>query len=65
MATVKEKKEEVKAQLKQLRADLRVMHLGVTEELTLPDPVEVKRVMTEMEKLLAVLEAKTTRKPKK
>ena len=65
MATAKEKKLEVKAQLKQLRADLRVMHLGVTEELTLPDPGEVKRVMTQMESLLEIIEPKSKRKSKK
>ncbi len=65
MATAKEKKEDVKAQLKQLRADLRVMHLGVTEELTLPDPTEVRRLMTSMEKLLEVIEPKSARKRKK
>tara|TARA_Y100001968_G_scaffold110290_1_gene99825 strand:+ start:2954 stop:3157 length:204 start_codon:yes stop_codon:yes gene_type:complete len=64
MATAKEKKELVKTSLKQLRAELREMHLGVTEQLTLPDPVEVKKLMTDMENLLAVVEAKTTRKPK-
>ena len=65
MATAKEKKLEVKAQLKQLRADLRVMHLGVTEELTLPDPGEIKRVMTQMESLLEIIEPKSKRKSKK
>tara|TARA_Y100001968_G_C19405648_1_gene743483 strand:- start:467 stop:670 length:204 start_codon:yes stop_codon:yes gene_type:complete len=64
MATVKEKKELVKSSLKKLRSELREMHLGVTEQLTLPDPKEVKRLMTDMENLLAVVEAKTTRKPK-
>ncbi len=64
MATVKEKKELVKTALKSLRAELRDMHLGVTEELTLPEAVEVKKLMTKMEELLAVVEAKTTRKPK-
>ncbi len=64
MATAKEKKEEVKTRLKQLRADLRVMHLGVTEELTLPDPVEVRKVMTQMESLLEVVEPKSSRKSK-
>ena len=52
MATAKEKKAEVKAHLKQLRSDLRKMHLSVTEELTLPDPAEVKKAMTQMEELL-------------
>ena len=64
MATAKEKKEEVKVSLKMLRRELRKMHLGVTEDLTLPDPVEVKQLMTKMEELLAVVESKTTRKPK-
>lgn len=64
MATAKEKKEEVKKSLKSLRNELRLMHLGVTEELTLPEPKEVKDLMTKMEKLLEVVESKTTRKPK-
>ena len=65
MATTKEKKEEVKKSLKLLRKELRIMHLGVTEELTLPDYNEVKQLMDKMEKLLEVVESKTTRKPKK
>tara|TARA_Y100001968_G_C19360627_1_gene719573 strand:- start:940 stop:1140 length:201 start_codon:yes stop_codon:yes gene_type:complete len=64
MATAKEKKEIVKSSLKVLRGELRTMHLTVTEELTLPDPTEVKELMNKMEKLLEVVEAKTTRKPK-
>ncbi len=65
MATAKEKKEEVKASLKILRAELRKMHLGVTEELTLPEPTEVKKLMTKMEELLIVIEPKSSRKSKK
>ena len=65
MATAKEKKEEVKASLKILRAELRKMHLGVTEELSLPEPKEVKKLMTHMEELLVVVEPKTSRKTKK
>ena len=65
MATAKEKKEEVKASLKILRAELRKMHLGVTEELTLPEPTEVKKLMTQMEELLVVIEPKSSRKAKK
>ena len=64
MATAKEKKEEVKASLKILRAELRKMHLGVTEELTLPEPTEVKKLMTQLEELLTVIEPKTSRKKK-
>ena len=65
MATAKEKKAEVKAHLKKLRSDLRVMHLGVTEDLTLPDPKEVKRVMGLMEELLQVIEPKKASRSKK
>ena len=65
MATAKEKKAEVKAHLKKLRADLRTMHLGVTEELSLPDPSEVKELMNQMDELLAVIQPKTTRKKAK
>ena len=65
MATAKEKKQEVKASLKILRAELRKMHLGVTEELTLPEPTEVKKLMTQMEELLVVIEPKSSRKAKK
>ena len=65
MATAKEKKEEVKASLKILRAELRKMHLGVTEELSLPEPSEVKKLMTQLEELLSVLEPKSSRKAKK
>ncbi len=65
MATAKEKKEEVKASLKILRAELRKMHLGVTEELTLPEPTEVKKLMTQLEELLVVIEPKSSRKAKK
>ena len=65
MATAKEKKEEVKASLKILRSELRKMHLGVTEELSLPEPTEVKKLMTQMEELLLVIEPKSSRKGKK
>ena len=65
MPTAKEKKEEVKASLKILRAELRKMHLGVTEELSLPEPTEVKKLMTQMEQLLTVIEPKSAKKAKK
>ena len=65
MATAKEKKEEVRASLKILRSELRKMHLGVTEELSLPEPTEVKKLMTQMEELLVVVEPKSSRKAKK
>jgi len=65
MATAKEKKEEVKASLKILRSELRKMHLGVTEELSLPEPTEVKKLMTQMEELLVVIEPKSSKRTKK
>ena len=65
MATAKEKKQEVKASLKILRAELRKMHLGVTEELALPEPAEVKKLMNQMEELLIVIEPKSSKKAKK
>ena len=65
MATAKEKKEEVKDSLKILRAELRKMHLGVTEDLTLPEPTDVKKLMTQMEELLKVIEPKSAKKSKK
>ncbi len=65
MATAKEKKEEVRASLKILRGELRKMHLGVTEDLTLPEPSEVKKLMTQMEDLLSVIEPKSAKKSKK
>ncbi len=64
MATAKEKKQQVKGSLKILRSELRKMHLGVTEELTLPEPNDVKNLMTQMEELLAVIEPKSSRKKK-
>ena len=65
MPTAKEKKEEVKASLKILRAELRKMHLGVTEELALPEPNQVKELMIKMEELLSVIEPKSSKKSKK
>ena len=58
MADVKQKKENVKMHLKDLRLDLKKMHLAVTEELLLPQPDEVKTLMYKMEQLLKVIESK-------
>ena len=41
------------------------MHLGVTEELALPEPTEVKKLMAQMEELLVVIEPKSSRKANK
>ena len=58
MADVKQKKEDVKLHLKDLRSELKKMHLAVTEELKLPDPDKVKSLMRKMDLLLNVIESK-------
>ena len=58
MTDIREKKENVKMHLKELRQKLKEMHLAVTEELILPQPEEVKTVMYKMEQLLKVIESK-------
>ena len=58
MTEIREKKENVKMHLKELRKNLKEMHLAVTEELNLPQPEEVKTLMYKMEQLLKVIESK-------
>ena len=58
MNDVKQKKENVKMHLKDLRQNLKKMHLAVTEELVLPQPDEIKKLMTKMDKLLDLIETK-------
>ena len=58
MTDVKQKKENVKMHLKDLRQNLKKMHLAVTEELILPQPDEVKLLMTKMDQLLKLIESK-------
>ena len=58
MADIKQKKENVKMCLKDLRQNLKKMHLAVTEELTLPQPDEVKVLMNKMDQLLQLIESK-------
>jgi hypothetical protein len=58
MADVKEKKENVRMHLKDLRQNLKKMHLEVTEELVLPQPEDVKKLMTKMDLLLKLIESK-------
>ena len=58
MTDVKQKKENVKMHLNDLRKDLKRMHLTVTEELLLPQPDEVKILMYKMDQLLKVIESK-------
>ena len=56
MGKTDDKKEDVKNQLRELRSELRRMHLSVTEELLLPEPVEVKDLMSKMDNLLKTID---------
>ena len=58
MTEIREKKENVKMHLNELRQNLKEMHLAVTEELILPQPEEVKKLMYKMEELLKIIESK-------
>ena len=58
MTDISKKKENVKMHLKNLRLDLKKMHLSVTQELLLPQPDEVKKLIYKMEKLLKAIETK-------
>ncbi len=58
MTDVRKKKDNVKMHLKDLRLELKKMHLAVTEELVLPNPDEVKSLMYKMDQLLKVIESK-------
>ncbi len=58
MTDLTQKKENVKIHLKDLRQNLKKMHLEVTEELILPKPIDVKELMDKMDKLLKLIESK-------
>ena len=58
MTDVSKKKESVKKHLKDLRQNLKKMHLEVTEELILPEPDDVKILMNKMDQLLKLIESK-------
>ena len=58
MTDIREKKENVKMHLKELRQNLKEMQLAVTEELIIPQPEEVKTLMYKMDQLLKVIESK-------
>tara|TARA_B100000161_G_scaffold164221_1_gene117116 strand:- start:1672 stop:1848 length:177 start_codon:yes stop_codon:yes gene_type:complete len=58
MTDVSQKKENIKLHLKDLRQNLKKMHLAVTEELILPQPDEVKTLMNKMDQLLKLIESK-------
>jgi len=58
MTDIREKKDHVKMHLKDLRQNLKKMHLAVTEELILPQPEEVKTLMKKIDHLLKLIESK-------
>ena len=58
MTDIDQKKENVKMHLKDLRQNLKKMHLAVTEELILPQPDEVKLLMNKMDQLLKLIGSK-------
>ena len=58
MTDIRQRKENVKMHLKDLRQNLKKMHLAVTEELILPKPDDVKTLMKKMDQLLKLIESK-------
>jgi len=56
MTDINQKKENVKLHLKDLRSELKRMHKAVTEELILPEPEDVKALMSKMDLLLNTIE---------
>ena len=58
MTDINQKKENVKSHLKDLRQNLKKMHLEVTKELILPQPDDVKKLMNKMDQLLKLIESK-------
>ena len=58
MTDITQKKEDVKMHLKELRQKLKKMHLEVTEELILPHPDDVKKLINKMDQLLKLIELK-------
>ena len=58
MTEISQKKENIKMHLKDLRQNLKKMHLEVTEELILPEPDDVKKLMNKMDELLKLIESK-------
>ncbi len=57
MNDLTQKKDNVKMHLKDLRQNLKKMHLEVTEELKLPQPDDVKELMAKMDQLLILIES--------
>ena len=58
MTDIREKKDNVKKHLKDLRQNLKKMHLEVSEELILPQPNDIKILMNKMDQLLKLIESR-------
>ena len=58
MTDISKKKENVRTHLKDLRQNLKKMHLEVIDELILPQPDDVKKLMAKMDQLLKLIESK-------
>tara|TARA_Y100000991_G_C21722528_1_gene242762 strand:- start:163 stop:339 length:177 start_codon:yes stop_codon:yes gene_type:complete len=58
MTDISQKKENVKMHLKDLRHNLKKMHIAVTEELILPQPDDIKTLMNKMDELLRLIDSK-------
>ena len=58
MTDIRKKKENIKMHLKDLRQNLKKMHLEVTEELILPNADDIKKLMNKMDELLKLIESK-------
>ena len=58
MTDIREKKDNVKMHLKDLRQNLKKMHLDVTDGLILPKPDDIKKLMNKMDQLLKLIESK-------
>ena len=58
MTDIKQKKENVKMHLKDLRQNLKKMHSDVIEELILPEPNDIKILMNKMDQLMKLIESR-------
>ena len=58
MTDIKQKKENIKMHLKDLRQNLKKIHLEVTEELILPEPNDIKILMNKMDQLVKLIESR-------
>ena len=58
MTDTRQNKENVKMHLKDLRQNLKKIHLEVSKELILPQPEDVKKLINKMDKLLKLIESK-------